>query len=93
MFLFADDTMTKFGVTKYPEHWATGDGKGGSEQRIGTVENKEECYRKCLTRKRYGQLANGATVDAATGRICYCEYGQTRRNANRNWINTYIRRV
>ena len=47
---------------------------------------------KCLTKRRNGKLANGVTVDAATGKSCYCEYGQTGRNGSGSWKNTFIKR-
>ena len=47
---------------------------------------------KCLTKMRNGKLANGVTVDAATGKSCYCEYGQTGRNGSGSWKNTFIKR-
>ena len=55
------------------------------------MKNRNECFIKCSHRRRNGKLANGATVDAATGKLCYCEYGQTGRNNARRWKNTFIR--
>ena len=75
----------------YPVSWSYGDGTGGSEENIGKVTNAAECVTKCFSRKRNGKLANGATVDAATGKTCYCEYGQTGRNNAKSWKNTFIR--
>ena len=92
MFRLEQDDDKIFAVAEHTAQWAIGDGSGGSEERIGTFKNKEECYMKCLTKRRNGKLANGVTVDAATGQSCYCEYGQTGRNGNTVWINTFIRR-
>ena len=75
-----------------PAQWTRGDGSGGSEEKIGVFANKEVCYAKCSTRKRNGQLANGATVDSKTKKTCFCEYGMKGRNNNGNWINTFIKR-
>ena len=60
--------------------------------RIGVFANKEICYAKCSVSRKNGKLANGATVDSRTKKICYCEYGMTGRNNNRQWITTFIRR-
>eukprot|EP00795_Rhopilema_esculentum_P015293 gene15293-6507_t len=73
--------------------WSRGDGTGGPEENIGKVSNKEECIAKCLKKSRNGKPANGATVDAATEKSCYCEYGQTGRNSASSWKNTFIRPI
>lgn len=78
-------------VTDFPVEWSVGDGIGGSEENIGQVTNTAECLTKCYSRKRNGKLANGVTVDAKTGKSCFCEYGQKNRNKALNWRNTLIR--
>ena len=78
-------------LLEFPVNWARGDGQGGSEEHIGTVTNAAECVVKCYSRKRNGKFANGATIDSATQKSCYCEYGQTGRNSASNWKNTFIR--
>ena len=78
-------------VLALPAHWKRGDGTGGSEVRIGVFANKEVCYAMCSIQRKNGKLANGATVDSRTQKICYCEYGMTGRNSNRQWMTTFIR--
>ena len=70
--------------------WESGDGIGGTEVYIGQVTNNDKCIEKCRKRSKNGKTANGATVDALTEKKCYCEYGQTGRNSNWKWINTFI---
>eukprot|EP00493_Phyllostaurus_siculus_P019218 UN19523 len=61
--------------------WKVGDGVGGTEVKIGTFKSKVHCYAMCRSRTKNGVLANGATVDSATGKICYCEFGMKSRNS------------
>ena len=70
--------------------WKQGDGSGGSETNIGTVSNPADCVEKCKKHSHNGKRANGATVDSSTGTNCYCEYGQTGRNAAASWKNCPI---
>ena len=72
--------------------WRNGDGTGGPEEFIGKFSGPVECVKKCIDRRKNGKIANGVTVDAATQRNCYCEYGQTGRTSSTSWKNTYIPR-
>ncbi len=73
-----------------PEKWSTGDGIGGTEVRIYGTYSKEDCYAMCSTMKKNGVYANGATTDKKTNKLCYCEFGMTKRNAVTKWTSTYI---
>ncbi len=71
--------------------WAKGDGVGGTEERIGIVASKEDCYARCSVRRKNGKFANGATVDTKTEKNCYCEYGMTGRDYSaQKWTSTLI---
>ncbi len=70
--------------------WAIGDGIGGTEVRIGLVASKQDCYVICSKTMKNGQLANGATIDVATNKNCYCEFGMNKRNTNKKWTSTFI---
>ena len=74
--------------------WQLGDGTGGPdsfEMRQGNFPSKEACVEQCLTAVVNGVKANGVTVDTATETSCYCEFGETKRQNNKNFINTLIR--
>ena len=58
--------------------------------KIGGVESKEDCYAMCSTYVKNGKLANGATVDVKTNKICYCEFGMKKRNVNKKWKSVFI---
>ena len=81
-----------FVMTEFNVHWAYGDGSGGPEENIGKVSGPAQCVERCMNRRKNGKVANGVTVDAATQKSCYCEYGQTGRTSSRSWKNTYIPR-
>ncbi len=72
--------------------WATGDGIGGTELRIYGTSSKEDCYARCRNTKVNGVYANGATTDKKTNKLCYCEFGMTKRNAVAKWTSTFIAR-
>ncbi len=72
--------------------WEAGDGIGGSEERLGRVKSKEECFNRCIAQSRNGQKANGATVDSRTKTSCYCEYGMTGRSSGKQWMSSFIHR-
>ena len=65
--------------------WRTGDAIGGIEKYIGRVNNPAVCLRKCKLYTYRGKRPNGATVDVATGRKCYCEFDATGRNNAIAW--------
>ncbi len=58
--------------------------------RVYGATSKEDCYAMCSTMKKNGKLANGATVDQKTGKICYCEFGMKKRNTVTKWTSTFI---
>ena len=60
--------------------------------KIGTFKSKVHCYAMCRSRTKNGVLANGATVDSATGKTCYCEFGMKSRNSVKKWTTTFITR-
>ena len=74
-----------------PLKWQLGDGEGGSEDYIGKVSTAKECVTRCYNKTKDGKYANGVTVDVVPIKKCYCEYGQTGKNNNSMWMNTFIR--
>ena len=65
--------------------WKIGDGTGGFEKMIGTFSGPKECVTKCRRYRYRGRKPNGATVDANTGKKCYCEFNMKRSNGNCSW--------
>ena len=74
--------------------WQLGDGvgPGGSSTEpgtfnveIGTFSGPAECLAKCNSYTNQGKIPNGATVDAATGRKCWCEFGASGIDKNYSW--------
>lgn len=72
--------------------WTTGDGSGGSEELIEGVASKQHCYDICSTRTKDGVFASGATIDAATEKRCFCEFGQNAVASSNVYINSVIKR-
>ena len=70
--------------------WKLGGGNGGTEQYVGRLSNKEECVDRCRSRSKNGVPANGATVDWATQRMCYCQFGQTSQNNDSSLMTRHI---
>ncbi len=58
--------------------------------RIYGTASKEDCFARCSLLKKSGVYANGATVDRKTGKLCYCEFGMSKRNTNKKWTSTFI---
>ncbi len=58
--------------------------------RVYGTYTPQDCYAMCSSMKRNGVYANGATSDAKTGKICYCDFGMKRRNTVTTWKSTYI---
>ncbi len=58
--------------------------------RVYGTHSKEDCYAMCVNKKKNGVYANGATTDAKTGKICYCEFGMSKRNSVKKWKSTFI---
>ena len=85
-------TLSFLVLIEFNVDWRNGDGTGGPEEFIGTFSGPAQCVEQCINRKKNGKVANGVTVDAATQRKCYCEYGQTGRTSSTSWKNTYIPR-
>lgn len=71
--------------------WKPGGGKGGTNDYVGRLINKDECKERCRSKSKDGVPANGATVDWATQRTCYCQYGQTDRDTDSSLMNIHIR--
>ena len=68
-----------------------GDGIGSSEiKQHKEFSSKEDCYAFCSISSKDGKNANGVTVDAATERKCYCEFGMTSRNSLTIWKSAFI---
>ena len=66
-------------------HWRTGDAISNLEKYIGKFNSPEVCFRKCKKYTHEGKKPNGATVDAATGQKCYCEFDATSQNNEKAW--------
>merc|ERR1711907_545294 len=67
--------------------YKTGDGVGGSEQRIGDFDSADLCAR--AVHEQYPD-ANGATYSNTGGTACYAEYGMNNFNSNSHWKSCFF---
>lgn len=73
-------------VPEFPGcEFVTGHGIGGVDIYIGVLTDVKGCAAACFTRSRTDLAINGATVDAATGKSCYCEKTMTGSNFVATW--------
>merc|ERR1712241_328472 len=64
-----------------------GDGKGGTEKKIGKYDTFAECIAAV---KEEQPTANGVTWGKGKSRQCYAEFGQTSTKASTVWQNCVI---
>jgi len=63
--------------------YVTGDGFGGTEKKLGTVDTPEQCTTLVKTQE---PTANGATFTKGEG-TCAAEFGMTGSNSNADYLS------
>lgn len=65
--------------------WGNGDGKGGDDFFVGTVDTKNECIARCLLKKKQSGYTdiNGLTLELrGTNKRCWCERRMSYRQSS-----------
>ena len=71
-------------------NWKYGKGSGGHKQYIGYVTGPLQCINKCEAKTYEGVKAVGSTVDAKTGKLCYCEYNMRTSYKSKEWKTCFF---
>ena len=74
----------------YSCEFATGDGVGGTEIRIGYQPTPQACIDACVHKKKTDPKINGATTTPCGSGLCYCE--KKMRSSDGNHVN-YIWKI
>ena len=69
----------------YSCDFATGDGVGGTEQRIGYQPTPQACIDACVNKKITDPQINGATITPCGSGLCYCEKNMRHSDGNPAW--------
>ena len=74
-----------FDFSDYSYNFATGDGVGGTEERIGYQPTPQACIYVCVHKKKTDPAINGATITPCGSGICYCEKDMANSDGNPAW--------
>lgn len=69
----------------------TGDGDGLYEKLVGYFQNREDCFKECLTMKKIKENINGVTwFPTGATRGCWCEISMTKIEATSVYTSCFI---
>jgi len=69
--------------------WASGDGKGGSEESIGTTSGYADCASQCNNRRQADKSINGCTFDKSS-KECYVEHNMYYVGGSSSYDTCYL---
>jgi hypothetical protein len=87
--IFDENDMCIIGA-KYSCTFASGDGKGGTEKKIGDQKG-QECVKACVDLKKDDDTITGVTMNKDESKLgCWCEYNMNSIGKSDNYQTCYL---